>query len=79
MVKGKSHMRIESFEQLEKEYSTFSFLELLSLGHKQLTESKISKFNISVKKMVINTILISLIKGKKRKRILIIKAIISLI
>ena len=32
------------------------------------TKGKISKFNISVKKMVINTILISLIKGKKRKR-----------
>ena len=32
------------------------------------TKSKIPKFNISVKKMVINTILISLIKGKKRKR-----------
>lgn len=31
------------------------------------TKSKIPKFNISVKKMVINTILISLIKGKKER------------
>ena len=29
------------------------------------TKSKISKFYVSVKKMVINTILVSLIKGKK--------------
>lgn len=49
MVKGKRHMRIESFEQLEREYSTFSFLELLSLGHKQLTESKMSKFTVWTK------------------------------
>lgn len=49
MVKGNSHMRLESFEQLEKEYSAFPFLDLLSLGHKQLTESKKSKFTVWTK------------------------------
>lgn len=43
--KESGHMRIESFEQLEREYSTFSFLELLS-PWSQATDKKVKCPNL---------------------------------